>query len=165
MKEKPNTETIGSRAKEVREGLGLNQQAIADRIGISLRAWQKMERDEGTPSGETLLNFEKVGFNPGWILAGLGPKKLLTWTSADAEAELFMRIGDLVQEAHKDVGIELPTRGLAKIARVVFERVMQGVDPQAGPDEINAVLAGESAKLKRQLREAASEPGNGKRSA
>ncbi|MCI9864916.1 LexA family transcriptional regulator [Rhizobium skierniewicense] len=65
---------IGARAKQARADNHLSQQEMADRLGLSLRGWQKIERGEGTPSGETLLNFEKLGINPGWVLTGLGPK-------------------------------------------------------------------------------------------
>jgi transcriptional regulator with XRE-family HTH domain len=158
------TETIGSRAKTVREELELNQQAIADRMGVSLRAWQKMERDEGTPSGETLLNFQKLGINPGWVLTGLGPRKLLTWASGDTEAEIFMRIADMVQDVHSGLGIELPNRGLASATRAIFDRLIKQIDPQAGPSEFEALMTIEGAKLKRQLLDAISNPGTGKRS-
>lgn len=149
----------------MRDELELNQQAIADRMEISLRAWQKMERDEGTPSGETLLNFQKIGINPGWVLTGLGPKRHLSWVNADIEAEIFMRIGDLVQDAHRELGIELPGRGLAKTTRAIFAHVMNALDLEASPAELDALLVGEAAKLRRQLRDAIAKPGTGKLSA
>ena len=165
MIEKPNKETIGSRAKKVREDLELSQQAMADRMSVSLRAWQKMERDEGTPSGETLLNFEKVGVNPGWILTGLGPRNAVTWLSAAVEDEIFIRIGDMVQEVHQKAKITLPSRTLATMVRTIFDDVIEALDPKAGPDEVDAILAAETAKLRRELHEASLEPGSRKREA
>lgn len=67
---------IGARAKEVRDENGLSQQEMAGKLGMSLRGWQKIERGEGTPNGETLLGFDKFGINPGWVLTGVGPKRL-----------------------------------------------------------------------------------------
>ncbi len=67
---------IGARAKLVRDENGLSQQEMADKLGMSLRGWQKIERGEGTPNGETLLGFDKFGINPGWVLTGVGPKHL-----------------------------------------------------------------------------------------
>lgn len=165
MKERPNTETIGSRAKKVREDLELSQQAIADRMSVSLRAWQKMERDEGTPSGETLLNFDKLGVNPGWVLTGLGPRNSVTWLSAAVEDEIFIRIGDMVQDEHKKSDIRLPPRALAEMVREIFQHVIGALEPQAGPDEVDGLLAAEAAKLKRVLSEASIEPGSRKREA
>jgi len=51
--------SIGARVADVRAQLRMSQQDIADMIGISLRAWQHMERDERVPSGEALLLFKK----------------------------------------------------------------------------------------------------------
>ncbi|MRH93928.1 XRE family transcriptional regulator [Agrobacterium tumefaciens] len=70
------TTEIGARAKLVRDENGLSQQEMADRLGMSLRGWQKIERGEGTPNGETLLSFERFEINPGWVLTGIGPKHL-----------------------------------------------------------------------------------------
>lgn len=67
---------IGARAKQVRDENGLSQQEMAGKLGMSLRGWQKIERGEGTPNGETLLGFDKFGINPGWVLTGVGPKLL-----------------------------------------------------------------------------------------
>lgn len=67
---------IGARAKLVRDENGLSQQEMADRLGMSLRGWQKIERGEGTPNGETLLAFDRFGVNPGWVLTGIGPKHM-----------------------------------------------------------------------------------------
>lgn len=67
---------IGARAKQVRDENGLSQQEMAGKLGMSLRGWQKIERGEGTPNGETLLGFDKFGINPGWVLTGVGPKRL-----------------------------------------------------------------------------------------
>lgn len=67
---------VAQRALEVRNELGLSQKAMAEKLGISPRNWQGMEGGRNIPNGETLLNFQKLGINPGWILSGLGPKKL-----------------------------------------------------------------------------------------
>lgn len=58
-----SAKTVGDRAKDVRKKAGLAQSEIAQALGISLRAWQTLERNEGLPSGETLMQFEKLGIN------------------------------------------------------------------------------------------------------
>lgn len=65
--------TIGERVKSVRKSKGLNQTEAAKILGISLTGWQKIERDESKPSADTLLDFNKFGIHPGWILTGTGP--------------------------------------------------------------------------------------------
>lgn len=81
---------IGARAKQVRDENGLSQQEMADRLGMSLRGWQKIERGEGTPNGETLLGFDKFGINPGWVLTGVGPKHLGQPQQKGVEAEALI---------------------------------------------------------------------------
>ncbi|WP_139056210.1 XRE family transcriptional regulator [Rhizobium sp. 9140] len=91
---------LASRAKGVRVERKLQQQEMADVLGMSLRGWQKIERGEGTPSGETLLQFEKLGINPGWVLTGLGPKSLDDPAPPPVEVEqnTLQRIVDTVEE-------------------------------------------------------------------
>lgn len=157
--------TLGQRVLALRKELKKTQIEMAKVVGVATATWQKIERDEGLPTGETLMQFEKLGINPGWILTGLGPRTLHGWRNTDAEAEIFMRIGSMIQEVHEQAGVELPLRSLAKTARALFEEVMETLEIEAGPDEVDAVLNLQAAKLRRQLKEAAAEPGSGKRSA
>lgn len=165
MREKLTPDSIGTRAKEVRLDRLMQQQQIADLMGLSLRAWQKMERDEGTPSGETLLAFKRLGINPGWILSGLGPKRLTGWLNDDAHAEMFMRIADMIMAIHAEMNIALPKRGLAISARIILADLIEELDSNASPDEVEAAFAVQAAKLRRSLQEAREQPGSGKRSA
>ena len=66
--------TLGARALAVRKQAGKTQIEMAKFLGIATATWQKIERDEGIPSGETLLAFERLGVNPGWVLSGRGPR-------------------------------------------------------------------------------------------
>lgn len=98
--------TVGDRARALREELRLSQVEMAKALGMSVRGWQKIERDEGLPNGETLMLFKTIGINPGWVLTGLGPK------SADARPEptnddliVFIQvlpdIGKAIERAYK----------------------------------------------------------------
>lgn len=69
-------ETVGSRAKTVRLEAHKTQKQMAEFLQIATATWQKIERDEGLPNGETLMQFTLLGVNPGWLLTGLGPKSL-----------------------------------------------------------------------------------------
>ncbi|QGA56522.1 XRE family transcriptional regulator [Brucella sp. 2280] len=99
-------ETLGGRAKFVREKMQLPQSKMAEVLGISLRNWQMMERDESLPSGETLLRFQLIGINPGWVLTGIGPVILSDTTAnqaADFADTLSARSKDLVVIPRYDV--------------------------------------------------------------
>lgn len=143
----------------------MTQIEMAKFLGIANATWQKIERNEGVPAGETLLLFERLGVNPGWVLSGLGPKAIAKWRNPDAEDELFMRICAMVKDIHERAGIDMPDRGIAKTARAIFTDVIQALDANAGPDEIDGALQIQAGRLRRRLAEASAEPGTGKLSA
>ncbi|WP_411035715.1 helix-turn-helix domain-containing protein [Shinella sp. BYT-45] len=160
-------ETLGGRALWVRSELRLQQQEIADKLGISLRAWQKMERNEGVPSGETLLQFRKIGINPGWVLSGQGPRR------DDAEAPvtdavdvvLLQRLGDVVQATFADVKQSPPTRAITAETGRLYNELLQMVADVRDVEVVDAMIPVLRARFKKRLEEAAATPGGGKRSA
>lgn len=90
--------TLGERALEVRNEVRKTQKEMAAYLGLSTATWQKIERNEGIPSGETLLAFEKLGINPGWVLSGLGPKRLNS-----TEPQSIVVDAGIVQEMHSTI--------------------------------------------------------------
>ncbi len=160
--------TIGDRVKLVRAELELSQQEAADKLGISLRAWQKMERDEGTPSGETLIQFEKVGINPGWVLAGLGPKSSteedgIGPPSERIDAVLLQRLGDTVQAVFVECNQQAPQRAIMAEAANLYNELLAMVADMGDQQVIDALLPVLRSRFKERL--ATAEPGTGKRSA
>ena len=158
-------ETLGQRVLALRKELGKTQVEMAKAVGVATATWQKIERDEGLPAGETLMQFEKLGINPGWVLAGLGPKHLKNWRDGDADAELFFQIGAMIEEAYESQSVAIPPRGVAKTARAIFAEIANELTDHSGPDEIEALINLYSVRLRRQIAEAKVEPGSGKRSA
>lgn len=77
--------TVGQRVLALRKELGKTQIEMAKVVGVATATWQKIERDEGLPAGETLMQFEKLGINPGWVLTGLGPKHLASASDEGAK--------------------------------------------------------------------------------
>ena len=63
---------VGARLSSIREGLSLSQADFAQRLGISLRAYQTYERAERElPFPVALRLFTEFQINPLWL--GLGP--------------------------------------------------------------------------------------------
>ncbi len=136
---------------------------------MSLRAWQKIERDEGVPSGETLLLFRNVGANPGWVLSGLGPKWLDQTAHLDPNnainPDLLVSIKHLVGAIHRDVGITLRADTLDHKAIDYYNQFrLDGVDP-SDADEIKLWLGLLEKRIRREAGTALEAPGTGKRSA
>lgn len=166
-----DTSTMGARAKRVRLEQNLNQQQIAEALGVSLRAWQKLERDEGTPSGETLLQFEKLGINPGWILTGLGPRLMredesyLYKKDAIIDPDLLLDIKEVVLRVHKDAGITLHQRDADLKAISSYNQYMADDTDLSDGEEIRIWLQLLEKRLKREVDAARAAPGTGKREA
>lgn len=160
-----DVKTLGARARFVRKENGMTQADMAKFLAVAIGTWQKMERDETVPTGETLLRFSQLGVNPGWVLTGMGPMKLRDWNGSDADTELFIRIVRLVQQVHEGLNVPIADRSSARIAKSIFEDIARILPSAAGPDETDAVLAMQEAKLRRELLEAREAPGTGKRSA
>lgn len=173
--------TLGSRARAVRLKFQMSQGQMAKTLGISLRSWQMMERDEGVPSGETLLRFESVGYNPGWILTGLGPEDLVAAIQHDLRRRhpveaiktsnqriddwTMRRLAAVVTGVHAERKLSISPENVAVEAALLYNELIGRVSDLSDRDEIEAVLPHVRYLLKKRLDEAEAEPGAGKASA
>jgi transcriptional regulator with XRE-family HTH domain len=82
--------SIGERIREVRESLGLSQEALGDVIGMSHGQVSKFELDRFQPS-QGFLNAMMIRFgtNPDWILTGQGDIYITAKDYIDKGIELF----------------------------------------------------------------------------
>lgn len=71
--------TINTRLKEARIISKLSQEQMADRLGISFRAYWNYETGKRDLTQENLINLAQMfNFNPTWLLLGNGPMFLPT---------------------------------------------------------------------------------------
>ena len=64
---------MNERLKKIRENLKLTQKEIAEKVGISLRAWQNYELGlRKVPTNLVKTLYEQLGVNPIWLLSGEG---------------------------------------------------------------------------------------------
>lgn len=161
----PEREKLGARAKAVRKEKGKTQAEMAKFLGLSTTTWQKIERDEGLPNGETLMLFEKLGVNPGWLLTGLGPKYIgaADQSHFEHDVQVIAKLGDLVSRVHKELGIRLPA-GQESAEAVKLYAVLKRL-PLSGADlkNIEPALPLLEDHLRNRLEKARAEPGTGKR--
>lgn len=61
---------IAERLKAERDALGLSQQALADRLGISLRSQQNYEKGDRSPDAQYLSAIAAAGADVRYILTG-----------------------------------------------------------------------------------------------
>lgn len=62
--------------KAAREHLGLNQDGLAQAVGVSKRGIQANERQISVPGGEVICGMVQLGINANWLLTGEGPMLL-----------------------------------------------------------------------------------------
>lgn len=157
-------ETLGARALAVRKETGKTQIEMAKFLGLATATWQKIERDEGVPSGETLLAFEKLGINPGWLLSGLGPKRIGESVAPNEIDPILMeKLYKAVERAYKDMGQRPPGHRLANEATTLFNVLLARVKDVRDDVIVDAVIPKLAEELVERLSRAAAEPGTGKR--
>lgn len=159
-------DTVGKRAKSVRDEAGKTQKQMAEFLGVATATWQKIERDEGLPSGETLVQFEKLGVNPGWVLSGLGPRRLETAVSNEqllVFVEILPDIAQAVEEAYRESQARLNQYDQLHEAARWLGELQKLVNNVADRKLLLALLPWVRMEVKREI--AAANAGNGKRGA
>lgn len=92
------------RLQKLRKQLKLTQAEIAEKTGITYRAYSSYERGERNPSLEFLAAIEKMyNVNLNWIIAGDGAMLNAAPDTIDSAARLFLR--SEILQILKDEGI------------------------------------------------------------
>lgn len=154
---------IATRLEVVRHELGKTQKMMSSALGLGASTWQRLESGLNAPSGETLLRIAELGFNPGWVLTGVGPKKLGDSQSGlPDDKNLIARVSVAIAEAYREIGHHLPP---ARAGEELHAMLIQIVAASEGPDEYLDQVPVMAQRLRKRLRSAQSEPGTGKASA
>lgn len=101
---------ISERLKEVRDALGLSQQAMADQLGVSLRSQQNYEAGKRTPDAEYLAALAEKDVDIQYVLTG---RRSVAGT-ASATAELPPG-EQLLLEAYRDLPVAKQKQLLADL--------------------------------------------------
>ncbi|SNZ20906.1 helix-turn-helix domain-containing protein [Cohaesibacter gelatinilyticus] len=132
--------SIGARVKKIRKDKGLRQDQAARILGISTTGWQKIERNESLPGADTLLQFEKFGADPGWVLTGnhstnpkyegFGePQQASPYSYPGFEPSLEENISENEQSQHLDTE-------LLELVVVTVEDFLASHDERLAPDKL-----------------------------
>ena len=78
---------FGDRLREAREQLGLSQQAMADRCGVTMRSQRNYEKGERLPDADYFVALVNLGLNVEFLLTG-NPAVLIAQSLRDAQAEI-----------------------------------------------------------------------------
>lgn len=115
---------ISERLRLIRESRSLSQAEWSLKADIGLATVKKLETGGNVPSGETLLKYAVLGFNPGWILTGQGPMRLEEHSQAGGlrageELTPAADVASSVETAILQQAIELVDDWLAAHGRVM----------------------------------------------
>lgn len=160
---------VAARLRMIRDLLGETQKTMSARLDLGAVTWQRLEKGEHLPSGDTLLRIAALGFSPTWVLTGAGhhhaaeavPQQGPLSGSA-IDAELLGRVTDVIARTYKAIGAALQPVDLGRLAARHYEEI---VSASADAGEQAAMLKLLAAQIKRELTAAAAEPGTGKRRA
>ncbi len=61
---------LAGRMKQFRETLGLNRDAVAQMLGVSVAALQSYEDAAATPGADVVYQYARLGADPMWLLTG-----------------------------------------------------------------------------------------------
>ncbi|MFD1792113.1 helix-turn-helix domain-containing protein [Ochrobactrum teleogrylli] len=163
---------IGKRVLEVREKLGLSQKEAAEKLGVSIRSWQGMERGENIPNGETLLKFLALGYNPGWVLTGMGQQRsdrTDEYLKADhikplqINESVLNNLVVLTHEEHTALNIKLRPADEFREATRLYNELLRLADDPDDEAELEAAIPVIRIRLRKRLADAVANPGTGKR--
>lgn len=157
-------EARGQRLRDIRDQMELSQKAMADRVGISPRGWQEIEKGTNPPSGDTLLKIAALGYSPTWILTGKG-NRFIDGRPSTIDPGLLERLDRIVTTTYKSVGQVLPPNKSAGEAASLYNELLEMAADPTDAEELELILPQLQHRLKRRLVEAATAPGTGKREA
>jgi len=146
---------IGARLEQAREALGMRQEDMASKLGVSLSTYHRHRRDGRALAAYTLLPLAKEGINLDWLVTGEGsmmrgqapatpqPDSADQRVAPGPEINIHMLAGLLaaVEEMGKDLDIfrkaELAARQYAEVASMTrreleAEMRTRGVPPPLG---------------------------------
>lgn len=128
---------IGTRLAQVRNDLGLSQAEMADRLDISLRAYQSYERAERElPFAVAIRLYLSFDVNPVWLALGTeaAPQKALSLEQLTRLcAGLYERWDATLGASAPNLPRELKITMLRRLARTAFR---EGEVPKQEIDEL-----------------------------
>lgn len=163
---------IASRLLKIRNTIALSQRAMAEKAGLSPRAWQAFENGTNVPSGQTLIKLAELGFNTDWILTGRGTMSFDdTETPESAELasdtlsnplksvsnkalivsapELLAKINDTINRVYRDEGGRISPADMGRIAADKYAAILNTSDD---PDERLVMVRLFETELRSQIR-------------
>lgn len=106
------------RLQDLRAEKGFSQKAFADWLGMPFRTYQGYETGERALSIALVDKLVARGYNPTWLLQGVGPA-----TREVDPGDLAVQVLDEIDGALAGAGLETPTEGVRVLIRMAMRRI------------------------------------------
>lgn len=162
---------LAARLRALRKAVGdPDRDEVAGQIGVGKSTLASYERGESEPSASALAAYRNIfGANVLWIVSGEGEmfsdQAKAPAPSRPMDPELLEAIYKKIEMVHRAAELKTPPHKLAVLAAEMYNELLGRVADVRDKAIVNAVLPVLATELRERLREAASEPGSGKRSA
>lgn len=112
-----------ARVGAVRAHFSLSQTAMAERVGISLRAYQNYERGEReVPVVLVHALYETFRVDPVWLLTGVGPMILVEDRGSGLDQVLLDRVVGAVEKFETDLRKALSVEHKSRLIGLLYEK-------------------------------------------
>lgn len=141
---------------------------FAERLGVAKTTLANYERGERIPDASVLALYRlKLGINVNWLATDEGsmfddPSKA---PPQAVKPELMEKLARLASGIYREMGRRLPSDRATFEATELYNDLVQRVVDVTDQDEVEATLPQLAYQLRKRLKEAAAEPGTGKREA
>lgn len=116
---------ISERLKTEREGLGLSQQALADRLGISLRSQQNYEKGDRSPDCNYLAAMAAAGADVLYILTGQPISEAASSVDQGIDSARLAIAIEAVEEGLEETRRRLSPKKKAELVMAAYELINQ----------------------------------------
>jgi transcriptional regulator with XRE-family HTH domain len=112
---------VGKRLLLVRESFGWTQTEMAERLGITLRAYANYERGEREmPLAVLHALYTRLDVDPVWIMAGPGSEPVMAGQRR-LDGDLLERIVAVIEEGLRKSSRTLKPDKMARLIRLAYE--------------------------------------------
>ena len=129
----------------MRTDLGLNQEAMAKRVGLGAASWKRLELEGRAPKADVLAQLVEMGFSADWLLTGVGSMR------RDSTPEAAGTPDQQQADTPVDIAVLEETTEVIEVLLAEFRRVMDAKTKAKVIARIYAYLAteNEEAEAKR----------------